>query len=334
MIVTRVRGKEVHTLVDSGASLNMAGPRLFEVIPGLREQLQPCNEKVRAVTINGDILVYPAYIDFIIKINGKSIPIHALYSPKVNYELILGFHFLQEHSFMLDFEKMKLKLPKTGIIRATSEIILEPRSETVAMGNMKEDLGRGDGMVHTHGTLQKMNLLVANSIIGLGKSVPVKILNGSNTTKIIKPGTRLARVSRLGVCDLMHPVADGDYDDSLMNSNRGYHRADVSKSIEVMNPDQVSSSSSIQNSTLPATKMPRAEYNKMFKLEESEFGSTQKKDLLDLLWEFNDIFAKPGQPLGCADAFEFKIKLIEGAKEFKAKPYRSTQKLDGKLRAR
>ena len=420
-----IRGEKVETLVDSGASISMVGKRLFEVIPGLKQHLQPCEQKVRAVAINGEILDYPAYLDIEINIEGRSIPIRALYSPKINYELILGFNFLKEHSCSFDFEQMKIRFPTIGIVRTRREIVLEPRTETVAMGFMEDSMGRGEGIIKTHTILQHMNLLVANSIIKLGKTMPIKILNGSNMTKVIKPGTRLAMVTRLGVCDFIHPTTDDSQMDNQTTNMGRHHLSNESPTsnevvdhnqrssstltkntdTDILNEDQFypsstrtssdldqseassnhsttssnlnnmkdkqkleTSSTNNRNCYTPSTmtsseennasvnmssistiqtsstnnktrkndsschpgNMPRTEYNKMFKLDESEFTSTQKDDLLNLLWDFNDIFAKPGQQLGCAEGFEFKIKLIEGAREFKAKPYRSNPKFAGR----
>ena len=123
IITTRVRGKELFTLIDSGATNNMVGTKIFEVIPGLKDHLKLCKQKVSAIAINGEILEYPAYLDFVVNLDGRSIPIRALYSPKINYELILGFNFLKEHSCKFDFEQMKLILPRIGIVRTAKEII-------------------------------------------------------------------------------------------------------------------------------------------------------------------------------------------------------------------
>ena len=72
---------------------------------------------------------------------------------------------------------------------------------------------------------------------------------------------------------------------------------------------------------------PTEDFENLFDLSDSTFNEDQKDDLLNLLWDFEDIFHRPGPSLGCTDILEFAIKLKPDSRPFKASPYRSNPRV-------
>ena len=388
MIQTKVERQPIQTLIDSGSTLCLIGPKFFSACPEMKEKLRLCQSKVPVIAVNGERFTMKGQIDFNVEIDGCLFPVFAYYSPMINYELILGFQFLNEHLMTFDFSRVKLNFPQVGVIRIKKDVTLKPRSETVMTGHLNKNMGRGDGLVSTHKVLRNMDLLVANSLVTIGKTIPIKILNRTNFRKKIRAGTRVALISRLGICDFIHEtnsvnedqLDDGeppletedsstdssdcgevddcageyretsslncrtdkqhvvskqlqksvsfsnfDYEDNLVNKSAN---ADFQINNISMTPNIAESKSdSVTNTNVNSDSNDRKDFEKQFNLQNSEFIDSQKHKLMDLLWEFKDIFPQPGQNLRATNVLEFKIKLIDGAKEFKARPYRSNPKV-------
>ena len=286
-------------LVDSGATHSIIGPGLIKKLPKLVTYLQPVDSKVIAKTVNGGFITYAQELTFPLLIQGQTWEIRAYYSPILNYDLIIGYDFLKKAKLTVNFGNLDIQPPREYVIKAPEDLQLAPQGELIAWGKLTGDPSLAEGILQTHGTLQKLGFLVARGLVKIDPSnplVPVRLLNPYPYTRIIKKGTKLATIERL---------------------TKAYQITEISPT-ETIN--QVGQQSKVKFS-------PPKEFSDLFSLTESTFDENQKKELLSLLWEYSDIFLKKGDKLKCTDVLEFKIKLKEGTQPFKAKPYRSNPKL-------
>ena len=289
----------VNALLGSGATHSIIGPTLLHKIPQLKDKLLDVKPSIKARAVNGSVISYKQEINFRIVIN-KELGIHAYYSPILSYDLIIGYEFLRNARLTIDFGTLELIPPREYVIKAYSDISLEPSSETLVWGQLKGKLNASEGILLTHKTLHQMGYRITRGLVTIEESkpwVPVRILNPFPQKLTIRKGTKLATVEVL---------------------NKAYQICKVENNKEIAN---------IAKSASQVRFSPPAEFRDLFDLSKSTFNKTQKEELLCLLWEFSDIFLKKGDKLKCADMLEFSIAPKEDAKPFKARPYRSNPKL-------
>ena len=147
-----MKGRKVPALIDSGATHCMIG----ESIPELKEKLEWFHSEVNATAINGSDISFPASPDFIVSVEGKEFAIHALFSPKVSYDSVLGYDFLRNIGCIINFDKVG----KTNqcFIRTSEKIELKPVSETLVWGEINSSLEKGIGLVNCSSVMPQLDL--------------------------------------------------------------------------------------------------------------------------------------------------------------------------------
>lgn len=300
LLPVEIAGNEIYALIDSGATHSIVGDSLFKKIPHLKGKLKPVHHPIKARAVNGNILTYKEQLQCDLTIKNYVCQLNCYYSPMLCYDIILGYDFLKKARLVIDFGTLEVKQPSEYVIKAAQDIHIQPTSEVITWGKLTGKLSPGNASITTHKTLQNMGYTVANELIDIDENkpwVPIRILNPFRTTALIKNGTRLAIAERLRKADIIHE--QGKIQECLNT---------------VTIPDQVQPS-------VPT------EFRKMFDLSKSTFNNEQKEQLMNLLWEFKDIFLRPGEKLKCTDLIEFNINLSKDAIPFKARPYRSNPKV-------
>ena len=288
LITVRVCGREISALIDTGATHSMMGQGLLNAVPELGQHIQPLENKVVATAINGTKVCYDGIINLEVSIEDEVYTVPALYSTKIGYDLVLGYDFIRRNNIMFDFRKHP-KLLKQCQVCTASDITLPPNSESTIWGTV-DKLQSGNAMVSNSEVAPQLDLFVASTIVEITDSttkVPVRVLNPSPISKTVRKSTKIAQLRLLDDDENLHPVG---------NKPRAHVPSNVSVPLW---------------------------FEKMFDLRSSTFSPEQKRKLLDLLWDYQDIFSYPGKYLDCTDLVEFEIKLKPDARPFKARPYRS-----------
>ena len=227
---------------------------------------------------------------FNIMIQEKHYDVHALYSSEVKYDLVLGFDFLKKNSLKIDFTHVRLGSKSSCFVKAHETFLLEPNSETTIWGDVDSSLKLGDGLVSCSSVMPHLDLFVAHAIVSVTPSlqqVPVRILNPSQQQKKVKKNTKIAQFRLLHPDEQIHEVTD-----CLPSVMQKANAAEKFSNI----PD---------------------DFRKMFDLQDSTFTPADREELMNMLWEYEDIFAQPGKPLGRTDLIKFHIDLKEDAKRLK-----------------
>ena len=298
----KIKDTQVEALLDSGANHSIVGPSLFKRLPELKELLQPIHLKVSARAVNGSTITYNKEIALEINIQDFKYNIVAYYSPLLPYNVVLGYDFLKKAKMTINFGAMSVQPQQIYVLRATKDIIIEPQTEIVTWGQLAGRLSTGLAILTTHKTIGQMGFSVAHALVSISQDKPwvsIRILNTYPTKRTIAQGTRIATAERLSIAtQIMEPEENPT---KAVNSSRANQQRVRFK--------------------------PPEDFCDTFDLTNSTFNSQQKDELLCLLWEYSDIFLKKGDKLGCTDVLDFEIKLKDGARPFKASPYRSNPKL-------
>jgi hypothetical protein len=274
----------------------MVGKKFFEKLPELREHLVELEEPVLASAINGTCVIHKYYIDFNIKINGTTYDLRALYSPRIRYTVVLGLDFLRRHEIEFDFKRDTINSSRASRVKTGEDITLPPLSESIIWATTKS-IGQGDALVTGSDIMPQLNVLVAGTIVRANENnqVPVRVLNLNTTQKVIRKNTHVAQLRLLGKNDKVVACAAG--------------------------------------TTQPA---PRAtvptDFQDQFDLSKSVLDPEQTQELMQLLWEYKDIFSKKESKLGCTNVMQFEIELKDDAAPFKARPYRSNPHVRQEIR--
>ena len=304
LIETRVNCRAILALIDSGATHSIVGKTFFHKLPHFKKKLVYFRNEVNATAINGSKVSYPAFIDFDIDIEGTKFAVHALYSREVSYDVVLGFDFLSSHSFTIDFKQIAEKRSPSSFIRLTDDIKVQPMTETTVWGNVESTLLSGDGLISCCSSLPELELFVAASVISVTDKtyrVPVTMMNPSNHQKSLKRNTIVANIRLLQPDEHIHEMHD--------------------EPTTISSPEMMKQCSTDVCANIPEN------FKSLFDLSTSAFSDDQREQLMNLLWEYEDVFAQPGKPLGRTDVMEFHIDLKEDAVPFKARPYRSNPRV-------
>lgn len=308
-IMVNVCGHELPVLIDSGATDCLAGPKLLEYIPEAKEHLKRLTQPTMGTVANGKQFKCEQSISFNFKIDGDVVPITAFYSDTINFPLIIGYNILASNRLIVDFETLEITRKTDTSVKLSDKITLKPNSETIVYGYLAVPLKRDTGIVTSSLPVQQIGLLAANGIVNLGKAIiPVKLLNLS------KQATEVPAHFPIATCREL------ENDERICDRNQP-------PSLSVN-----STTNDMPTVTRPGEQNNQANFMKQFDLQETSLTAEQVKELSKLLWEYNDIFAQPGQKLGCTDLVEFNIRLRPDAKPIRARPYRSNPKIRKEIR--
>ena len=297
IVTGTVNSKEVNVLIDSGATHCMVGDQFFELLPNLKQQLVNLQPPREATAINGTKVTYSAKICFDIAFQDQKYAVYALYSPQVSYTVILGLDFLRDNAIEFNFSTNDIQSQRKSKVKATEDLLLPPNTESVVWGKTDEP-GQGDALVCNGDVMPQLNLFVAAAIVNIDnpdQMVPVRVMNPNSIPKTIKRNTKLA-------------------DLRLLTHNE---EVKVCSTVCDMQPSQ--------------NDVPQ-NFIKQFDLSRSTFNQEQQRQLLQLLWEYNDIFSNGKDSLGHTDVMQFEIELKEDASPFKARPYRSNPHVRQEIR--
>ena len=164
------------------------------------------------------------------------------------------------------FEKVARGKKLSCFVKAHEDVFLKPNSEVMIWGDVNASLTPGAGIISCSSVMLQLGLFVASTVISVTEKthrVPVTLLNPSSHEKVVKKDTTIAQVR-------------------LLQPGERLHEASVNTAANTSN---VTASSK-------KDKIP-SDFRTMFKIDESVFTDGQKEQLMQLLWEYEDIFAQP-----------------------------------------
>ena len=225
-------GTNHNSLLDTGASISIIQPDLYESIPkDVRPKLESHNVPLKSA--NGQqIQTYGKLIIPIILGNGKSI-CHPFVVADVDHPVIIGLDFLLQKVQRIDFEKQMLvingrnhkfnvntEIVQTSNVYVAQDTVIPAGTEMLIRGKLK-GAGSGDSIYINSDSkfTERTGLLVAQAIVTPKRGrIPLRIMNVGTEEVQLKRGLKVG---------LGHLVVDAE--DTQTNS--AYDNSDNEKKI-------------------------------------------------------------------------------------------------------
>ena len=307
MLKVQINGKSLHGLVDSGSDFTLVGESFFVKFPELIKCVSPCSQFVSSVSASTFKLV--GKLDLHLQISNSIFKIQAFVSPRTPWDLLLGVDFLRKFDVKIDFQTDVLKIPKHINIFCENFVTVPPFSEKIIQCNLTRKTPADiSGTITGKNILHKKGMLCANAYVTVKKGtniVPVRVANLTSQKQVLQPKTRLA----------YFVLAEGT--ETLLDFEHSPNSSQLESSSNLNKRNYVNSAYEVASNNANSNVLD-------FSFDESSLSSEQKTQLLDVLNEFDDVFKKPNQPLGCTSVLKHKIKLIPGSEPFRSVPYRMT----------
>ena len=306
-----VYNKRIVALWDTGSNHTIIGKSFFDHLPFLRQRLIDLKVPRQAVGLNGGTVLYNQKLEFPLYIFGrhsKPLRVSAYYSPAVKYTLILGYDFLTHNNIRMDFNEMSFTPRPLCKLHSHKTYTIPPQSEAIVwttLGRNRQQFSfPTTGLVKPTDVIRRLGLTSSYAVVTLHNAktkIPVKILNLMDVPITILKQTKLSILEELQNEDI---IDDTNWEDS---------------------PSLHANSSKISSKKVRIA--PTDKFINMFDFSESIFNSEQKSQLKDLLWEFEDVFHKPGDKLGSTDILKFDIQLKPDSRPFRIPPYRTNPRM-------
>ena len=295
----QINDQTVRVLIDSGSTECFAGPELINALPEGQKALYDLPQPMIGTVANGQRFDCSKAVNLDIKIGSDVVPVTAYFSDTLKYPLIIGYNVLSQKKLVVDFESLSIFRKPDTQVKLLKSVTLPQMSETVLYGYLREPVPDGVGLISTSSQLKNIGLLAANAIVNVDKRriVPVKVMNLASEPISLPAHYCVAHCDTITEQDIYTP--NEDCDAPKLNATTMQEASGDSQD-----------------------RRTKDEFAKQFKINE-KVTSEEQSQLVDLLWEFKDIFPADGQKLGCTDLIEFKITLRDDAKPLKARPYRS-----------
>lgn len=303
MVTVMIHGQRVKCLLDSGADHCIVSSHFFVMFPFLRGELKPLHQRQTAQGIDGGVIEYKEHINFPVVFGGKSIDVHAYYSPAVSYPLVIGYDLLRKNGVKMNFGNLTVGHDWHQVLHSRRDEVIPAGSEKIISGTIGRQPDTScSALIKPVSSVHRLGLLTSYALVQLSPStslLPVKVMNPSDTDFRLKAGTRIGVLEILSPDVTVTPLPDA----SRVNSVK---LAGERKKVSFAPPDN---------------------FKQLFDFSKSTFTTHQQDSLLSLLWKYEDIFQKPGESLGCSTEMDFQVKLKSGAKPFRSPPYRSNPKI-------
>ncbi|MCG8034214.1 MAG: retroviral-like aspartic protease family protein, partial [Candidatus Thiodiazotropha taylori] len=196
-------GVKTKGLLDTGSTITVISPKLFEEIPSnLRPKIMPWNRSL--CMANGDTSIPRGKAQIKLTINDTEIW-HSMVIADVEAPIILGYDFMYDHDCSLDIRNASLKIGENNIqcnsgsqdgfvfrIRVDSDVTVPPGCEMIIPGKIMtedQDISQISEVLveaKTGSTLAKQGIIVAKALVDPSKGIiPLRVLNLTNEHQIL-----------------------------------------------------------------------------------------------------------------------------------------------------
>lgn len=335
----KFQGIEVHSLLDTGCSINVISETLFNSLPhSCRSEIdQTAGHIVQLADSKNVSVIGTSIVRASIPQGPCSFQVYIL--PHTSNPLILGTEFMHRHKFVLDFAKnCYFSEPKTRKlkIRCNAPITVAPNSECIIQGKLPKGTAIGiQGICTSSKFAVKSGLLVARSVVTVHNSrfIPLKILNPGNDHISFHKGAIIANLEPLSDLHEIHhnatSVAGGCNSVNLANESTSHKSDDndISKSNNTgtccTNLNNKESGSTDVFTNCDEGSCCFDEFISHFDLDIEHLSSVELDELKHCLYSNRDIFVTKQNPsLGFTTVVEHKIHLKKDAVPKHHQPYR------------
>ena len=312
-IVGRVQNVPVSFLIDSGATVSIISPSVYEQIPiERRPELTPAKERMSLA--NGEPMICRGSGKFCLEIDQVKVE-HSIWVAEINTSGILGFDFLCENKCCLDFATNKLlfqELPDTPYeieedelfcrVASMKTTVIPPESEALVYVQFVEPPSDPqDGVLEpTFEFVDKYEeMLMAKAVVNSqAKQLVIRVINTSTEEQKIFKGMVLAEFEPVSEIKPVTPKLekDGNVHCNVIRTNSA-------------NADQ-------NEQEIP-------DYLQDLYTESCEgLTEAQSEWLKRLLIKHKELFAKHKYDLGYTELVQHEINVRKGTRPIKQAPRR------------
>lgn len=278
----RIAGVEVISLIDCGASVSLVCNREFKKIES-DKNVKKINDPTIIKSISGESLKILGCYRIPITIANKYFE-HYFYVVDndfgPSYGMILGYDFMRTNKLKLDFEQHKVAIGGLELKMMDSNTV-----------NQINNVNNNFAKLKTKYILQPREILIANIILDSkieeGKEVLIKPIYNNN----IKIEESICTVLKDNTCKIL--ISNNT--NKRLNLNKAMKVANISSDFEIRDMDHIR--------TLRRKELLETD----FKLQ--HLSEQTRKEVLELVFEFADIFSKRLYTLGETDMVtpEFRV---------------------------
>jgi len=208
-VAGKLAGRAIDCLVDTGATLTLISPKVWDNVKDGTVTLSRFDKEL--VSASGDPINIQGKTPVQLEINGMQFQVTVVVAD-IDNDMILGLDFLQAEGGMLDLVKSTLslrgqsiKLSCSGSIGCYRVVVAErtevpARAEIIVQGTIQSK-GLGKETLCLIEPEQKMYLedgpIVAKTLVRGEQQIPLRVMNLSNETQTVHPGTHIATASQV-----------------------------------------------------------------------------------------------------------------------------------------
>jgi hypothetical protein len=279
----------------------------------LKLEIQPLTEDLKLVSANNDSLSIIGYVDVMLNVKCLQIP-HCLFVLKtLSQPIILGNDFMRITQCVIDYGKrcvtifddlivipLTTRYNKNVIARLERTIVVPPHTEVITSVSMPKQYMNTLCLLETHAPIKKQSIFVAAAVVQPedGKAI-CRLCNTSNKPCTLVKNTPVASIE---VIDVREPI----------------NLAMLSLTLDVKNTPQENSDA--QQSSLSHDEKLQHLREIGLKLDNDNLTAEQMRQLVDLLYKYEEIFCADAEQLPISKLPPVEIKL-KNNKPIRSKRY-------------
>ncbi|CAC5369127.1 unnamed protein product [Mytilus coruscus] len=297
---------DIAALIDTGSSINIMSAALYKSFPRhVKSDISRFTEPIKLA--NGQLIFVEGTSSVTIKTNQGLHEVKVYILSTTSHPLILGMEYLKSSNITLKFSEFNTN-SKYHYVKCNKRLSIQPNSEIFIRANVPKYLSVGlQGICTNNAFSLGKGLLLAKALVtvSIDKTIPLKLMNPTNTTISVSKGSILANFQ-------------------ILNADFSVITEDI-KCPPVVQNVQISGSNNQIISTgknNEFTDETKTVFLSNFSIPEP-LNPEQTTQLTDCLYENKNIFVTKENPdLGFSTYVQHKINLKPDVKPKHQQPYR------------
>ncbi|CAC5411529.1 unnamed protein product [Mytilus coruscus] len=297
---------DIAALIDTGSSINIMSAALYKSFPRhVKSDISRFTEPI--ILANGQLIFVEGTSSVTIKTNQGLHEVKVYILSTTSHPLILGMEYLKSSNITLKFSEFNTN-SKYHYVKCNKRLSIQPNSEIFIRANVPKYLSVGlQGICTNNAFSLGKGLLLAKALVtvSIDKTIPLKLMNPTNTTISVSKGSILANFQ-------------------ILNADFSVITEDI-KCPPVVQNVQISGSNNQIISTgknNEFTDETKTVFLSNFSIPEP-LNPEQTTQLTNCLYKNKDIFVTKENPdLGFSTYVQHKINLKPDVKPKHQQPYR------------
>ncbi|XP_076075772.1 uncharacterized protein LOC143046500 [Mytilus galloprovincialis] len=184
---------DIAALIDTGSSINIMSAPLYKSLPRhVKSDISRFTEPIKLA--NGQLIFVEGTSSVTIQTNQGLYEVKVYILSTTSHPLILGMEYLKSSNITLKFSEFNTN-SKYHHVKCNKRLCIQPNSEIFVRANVPKHLSVGLQGICTNNVFslgKKLLLAKALVTVSIDKTIPLKIMNPTNTTISVSKGSILA----------------------------------------------------------------------------------------------------------------------------------------------